>query len=230
MTSPSSAGLDERTDYFSLGDSLPPFSTLTSDEDRERKAEAFSPGTYHVVMTPDSFSSLPEYAEEERSGYKSASEGRSSAANSPTSVVRSECSVREDPNVVILKTFEDVTRRSPSNGKFSKFSPTSEISDPFCNLSLSPIFPALPSPGVKIEEAPFLDPRLDQQSQDSTLFSHFRHVVWRQLFPHDHSLDDSYGSDSHFMTLSVDFLEQEATRFPPVSTKSYVNSIGTNDY
>ncbi|KAJ5328505.1 transcriptional regulator family: Fungal Specific TF [Penicillium brevicompactum] len=215
LTSPSSAGLEERTDYFSLGDSLPPFSTLTSDEDRERKAEAFSPGTYHVVVTPDSFSSLPEYADEERFRSKSASECRSSAATSPTSVARSECSVREDPNVVILKTFEDTTRRSPSNGKISKFSPTSEISDPFCNLSLSPIFPALPSPGVKVEEIPFLDPRLDQQSQDSTLFSHFRHVVWRQLFPHDHNLDD--GSDNHFMTLNVDFLEQEATRFPPLS-------------
>ncbi|CAG7928166.1 unnamed protein product [Penicillium olsonii] len=217
LTSPSSAGVDERTDYFSLRDSLPPFSTLTSDEDRERKAEAFSPGTYHVVMTPDSFSSLPEYAEDERCRSKPASECRSSVANSPTSVVRSECSTREDPNVVILKTFEDVTRRSPSNGKLNKFSPTSEISDPFCNLSLSPIFPSLPSPGVKIEDVPCLNSRLDQQSQDSTLFSHFRHVVWRQLFPHDHSLDDSCGSDSHFMTLSVDFLEQEATRFPPLS-------------
>lgn len=63
----------------------------------------------------------------------------------------------------------------------------------------------------------FVDPRRDRQSsQDSTIFSHFRQVVWRQLFPHDHRLDDSSGSDSHFMTLSMDFLEQEATRFPPV--------------
>lgn len=173
-------------------------------------------------MTPDSFSSLPEYADDEKSRSKPASECRSSAANSPTSIVRSECSAREDPNVVILKTFEDATRRSPSNGKLFKFSPTSEISDPFCNLSLSPIFPSIPSPGIKIEEIPSLDPRLDQQAQDSTLFSHFRHVVWRQLFPHDHSLDDSSGSDSHFMTLSVDFLEQEATHFPPVSSTYYL--------
>lgn len=180
----------------------------------------------HLRSSPDSFSSLPEYADEERFRSKSASECRSSAATSPTSVARSECSVREDPNVVILKTFEDTTRRSPSNGKISKFSPTSEISDPFCNLSLSPIFPALPSPGVKVEEIPFLDPRLDQQSQDSTLFSHFRHVVWRQLFPHDHNLDD--GSDNHFMTLNVDFLEQEATRFPPVSIKLFFYCIDTN--
>ena len=122
----------------------------------------------------------------------------------------------EDPNVVILKTFEDGTRRSPFNGKTLKISPTSEISDPFCNLSLSPNFTSLPSPDVKVEEMTFLDLRLDQQSQDSTIFSHFRHVVWRQLFPRDHRLDDSCGSDSHFMTLSMDFLEQEATRFPPV--------------
>ncbi|KAJ5162868.1 transcriptional regulator family: Fungal Specific TF [Penicillium coprophilum] len=185
---------------------------------REKKAEAFSPGTYHVVMTPDSFSSLPEYADDVEKP-KSNPECRRSATNSPTITAKAD-SPREDPNVVILKTFEDVTRRSPSSGKI-RISPTSEISDPFCNLSLSPNFTSLPSPDVKVEEShmTFLDPRLDQQSQDSTIFSHFRHVVWRQLFPHDHRLDDSCGSDSHshFMTLSMDFLEQEATRFPPLS-------------
>ncbi|KAJ5774619.1 hypothetical protein N7457_009515 [Penicillium paradoxum] len=215
LTSPGSN--DERTDYFSLGDSLPPFSLLTSDEDRERKAEAFSPGTYHVVMTPDSFSSLPEYADDaaEKPRSNPISDCRKSAAPSPT---RTECKIkREDPNVVILKTFEDVTRRSPSSGKISRISPSSEISDPFCNLSLSPGFTSLPSPDVKVEEISFLDPRLDQQSQDSTLFTHFRHVVWRQLFPHDYRLDDSSGSDKHFMTLSADFLEQEATHFPALS-------------
>ena len=217
VTSPSSN--DERTDYFSSGDSLPLFSLLTSDEEREKKAEAFSPGTYHVVMTPDSFSSLPEYADDAIEKARSnPSECRSSVASSPTSAAKGDSSVGgEDPNVVILKTFEDATRRSPSNGKISRISPTSEISDPFCNLSLSPNFTSLPSPDVKVEEMTFLDPRLDQQSsQDSTIFSHFRQVVWRQLFPHDHRLDDSSGSDSHFMTLSMDFLEQEATRFPPV--------------
>ncbi|KAJ5582756.1 hypothetical protein N7535_001376 [Penicillium sp. DV-2018c] len=222
ITSPSSN--EEPAEYFSLADSLPPFSLLTSDEEREKKAVAFSPGTYHVVMTPDSFSSLPEYADDsaEKSRSKPASECRSSATNSPTGGPNSERSVgSEDPNVVILKTFEDVNRRSSSNGKLSRVSPTSEISDPFGNLSLSPGFPvALPSPDVKIEQMTFLDPRLDQQSQqsqDSKLFSHFRHVVWRQLFPHDHRLDDSSGSDSHFMTLSMDFLEQEAIHFPPLS-------------
>lgn len=218
VTSPSSN--DERTDYFSSGDLLPPFSLLTSDEEREKKAEAFSPGTYHVVMTPDSFSSLPEYADDAIEKARSnPSECRSSVASSPTSAAKGDSSVGgEDPNVVILKTFEDATRRSPSNGKISRISPTSEISDPFCNLSLSPNFTSLPSPDVKVEEMTFLHPRLDQQSssQDSTIFSHFRQVVWRQLFPHDHRLDDSSGSDSHFMTLSMDFLEQEATRFPPV--------------
>ena len=164
-------------------------------------------------MTPDSFSSLPEYADDaiEKTRSNSTSERRSSAASSR------DCSGGDDPNVVILKTFEDATRRSPSNGKTLRISPTSEISDPFCNLSLSPDFASIPSPDAKAEDMPFLDPRRNQQSPDSTIFSHFRQVVWRQLFPHDHRLDDSSGSDSHFMTLSMDFLEQEATRFPPVS-------------
>lgn len=169
-------------------------------------------------MTPDSFSSLSEYADYtiEKAISNSTSERRSSAASSPASAAKGDCSGGDDPNVVILKTFEDATRRSPFNGKTLRISPTSEISDPFCNLSLSPNFTSLPSPDVKVEKITFLDPRLDQQSQDSTIFSHFRQVVWRQLFPRDHRLDDSCGSDSHFMTLSMDFLEQEATRFPPV--------------
>lgn len=45
-----------------LSDHLPDFSVLTSDEDRERKAVVHKPGTFGVVVTPDSFRDLPEYA------------------------------------------------------------------------------------------------------------------------------------------------------------------------
>ncbi|KAJ5157539.1 uncharacterized protein N7482_008639 [Penicillium canariense] len=222
LSSPGSSEDRTGTDYFSLGTALPAFSQLTSDEDREKKAEASSPGTYHVVVVPDSFSSLPEYSDEVSEKFKSTvTESVYSATSSPISGVRSESNAGDDPNVVILKTFEDVTRRSSSTGRISRVSPTSEISDPFCSLSLSPILDSLPSPVIVEDDAlSFFDSRLDHQAQptqDATLFAHFRHVVWKQLFPHDRGLEDTYGFERNGMTLSVDFLEREASHFPPLS-------------
>lgn len=208
---------DERTEYFSTADSLPAFALLTSDEERERKAEASSPGTYHVIVVPDSFSTLPEYADEiDKARPYSGPESNASTTNSPT---RSnfEPNAGEDHNTVILRKFEDVARRSSSTGRTSRVSPTSEISDPFCSLSLSPILDAFPSSiAIEDDHSSYLDAGLDQAPQDSTLFAHFRHVVWKQLFPHDRGMDDSPGMNGHGMTLSVDFLEREAARFPPV--------------
>jgi hypothetical protein len=67
-----------------------------------------------------------------------------------------------------------------------------------------------------------MDHQARQRQQDSTLFAHFRHVVWKQLFPHDRELDDTYGFDRNGMTLSVDFLEREAARFPPVCSRVHI--------
>ncbi|KAJ5973984.1 hypothetical protein N7481_011194 [Penicillium waksmanii] len=216
---------EEKADYFSCKEALPVFALLTSDEDREKKAEGSSPGTFHVVVTPDSFSNLPEYSDDgERSRSNGAPESVSSVATSPISgIVKSEGTgiIGEDPNVVILKTFEDTTRRSSSTGRMAQISPTSEISDPFCSLSLSPILDSLPSPVIFDNDQPsfIVESCLDQHqpSQDSTLFAHFRHVVWKQLFPHDRGQDDSFGLETHGLTLSVDFLEREAAHFPPLS-------------
>ncbi|KAJ5298641.1 uncharacterized protein N7443_006761 [Penicillium atrosanguineum] len=206
---------EEKSDYFSSRDALPAFSLLTSDEERERKAEASSPGTYHVVVIPDSFSALPEYVDD--MSERSRSEASSSVVNSPISRFKAESEVGTDPNVVILKTFEDVTRRSSSNGRTPRVSPTSEIADPFGSLSLDPILATLPSPIKFEDDMSFLDPYIEQHSQDTALFAHFRHVVWKQLFPHDRGQDDSFGLESSGMTLSADFLEREAAHFPPLS-------------
>lgn len=169
------------------------------------------------MVVPDSFSTLPEYSEDGEKATVTSTELLSSAASSPISGYKSVAS-SSDPNVVILKTFEDATRRSPSAGRASRISPTSEISDPFCALSLSPIFDPLPSPDLYEEDKlSFFDTCLDGRTEDQTLFSHFRHVVWKQLFPHDREQDDSFGLECSGMTLSVDFLEREAAHFPPVS-------------
>jgi hypothetical protein len=108
----------------SVEDLLPPFSALTTDEERERKAELQNPGTYHVVANIGSFVALPEYREENASVPGSGEVGR---FPSPALVVdddaTSSLSVdpvgdRDDPNVVILKVFEEPSRKGslqPSN-------------------------------------------------------------------------------------------------------------------
>lgn len=207
---------EDKSDYFSAGDSLPAFASLSSDEERERKAEASSPGTYHVVVVPDSFSALPEYAAD--SAEKVKSDSSSSGSDDSTGRAKPDSVASHDPNVVILKAFEDATRRSSSTtGRTSRVSPASEISDPFCSLSLSRILANLPSP-VKVEDInmSFLNPYLEQHSHDTALLAHFRHVVWKQLFPRDRVQDNLPGLESSGMTLSADFLEREAAHFPPV--------------
>ncbi|KAJ5670256.1 transcriptional regulator family: Fungal Specific TF [Penicillium maclennaniae] len=188
---------EEKSDYFSTRDALPAFSLLTSDEDRERKAEASSPGTYHVVVIPDSFSALPEYVDDVSE--RSRSEASSSVVNSPISRSKAESDIGTDPNV-----------NSPS---------VAHIGDcgSFWIPLLDPILATLPPPIKFEDDMSFLDPYIEQHSQDAALFAHFRHVVWKQLFPHDRGQDDSFGLESSGMTLSADFLEREAAHFPPLS-------------
>ena len=72
---------------------LPPFTELSNEDERERKALTQLPGTYNVILTPDSFGRLPEYGgliRRYRSGNGSVPFGFS-----------------EDPNLVVLTEFED---------------------------------------------------------------------------------------------------------------------------
>lgn len=72
-------------------------STLTTDEDREREAEAREPGSYYVLANPHSFASLPEYRDE---SYRPLQlDGRDTESDWNTAV--------QDPDIVILRTFEE---------------------------------------------------------------------------------------------------------------------------
>jgi hypothetical protein len=81
----------------STTDELGAFASLTTDEDRERKAECASPGTYNVVVNPSSFKHLPEYSDDLKT---------LSPPQEPIS------SVPGDPNIVVLRQFEDINRRT----------------------------------------------------------------------------------------------------------------------
>jgi hypothetical protein len=90
-------------------DTLPPFSTLTTDEERERKAETRGPGQYFVLANLGSFASLPEYRDESLADLEKvvSFESADYDTDSGSRVLDSG-----DPDVVILKNFEDPVRRA----------------------------------------------------------------------------------------------------------------------
>lgn len=74
-------------------------------------------GTYLVVANPSSFASLPEYRNSELSSSLPTSDPSDSGAHihraQNTFGVQFATEELDDPNIIILKTFEDNLRRSP---------------------------------------------------------------------------------------------------------------------
>lgn len=175
-------------------DDLAPFATLLTDEDRERKAEASPPGTFNVIVNPDSFQHLAEYTLDDVDTKTPDTAGlrRSSIAASLASSLGRDSNfdavaVTADPNIVILTRFEDLTRRVPREFK----SPTSPIS---AVATLPPIF--------KREESDEIAPRRGAHLKS---LRHFRDHVWKALAPPEHGPDSSIG-----------LLDEAAAKFPPV--------------
>ncbi|RMZ81948.1 hypothetical protein DV737_g2240, partial [Chaetothyriales sp. CBS 132003] len=174
-------------------DDLPPFAQLLTDEDRERKAERSSPGTYHVVVNPDSFLHLPEYNGENDAKRQSPLR-RGSVATSQTSSQSAMDAIlgTSDPNTVVLSRFEDVPRRGAGRDPKSPLSSQSRI---------------------KTEETEdvLMDGENERTLQDEKYIRQFRRVVWKQLVPAE--IDQSDGMENS----SAVIIESEAAFFPPVS-------------
>ncbi|KAI9373323.1 hypothetical protein BJX61DRAFT_388312 [Aspergillus egyptiacus] len=177
-------------------DLLPAFSTLTSDEDREKKAQGSVPGTYHVVVVPESFARLPEYAGDVP---KTMPKNRFS---SPVSEHNSydpmeEVTASEDPNVVILNRFRDPRKPVCPSHRRRTQSPGSDIG---CN----------PASGTMMYSAlqAITDDRVSQtpdiEAYEMELLDHFQNVVLMQLIPGGHGY------------MEANILEQEASNFPPL--------------
>jgi hypothetical protein len=197
-------------------DDLPPFATLTTDEDRERKAERMSPGTYHVVVNPDSFQHMPEYSEDPdikslplsplRRASLATSLGSSLGKESPIDAA----SASGDPNIIVLPRFEDTARRG-----------TVQWRDP-----RPPTSPLLLGSKIKTEEegssADLATMRRTtitgpvHEEQDSKYLMQFRHVVWKQLVQAEPGSIATNPNPSS----SADVMEQVAAQFPPVSHSS----------
>lgn len=176
----------------SPADDLPPFAMLTTDEERERKAEASAPGTFNVIMNPTSFQHLPEYADSFNSGRGALSGLQRESMATPTDSLASSSAaesitVAGDSNLVILSRFEDPTRR-----------PIRDLRLPVSPINFTP-------PMVKREPSPFVP---ETRSPEVTALQRFRNVVWQQLIPPDHDHDSS-----------VTLLDEAAEQFPPVSSE-----------
>lgn len=185
-------------------DVLPPFKMLASDEEREKKAQSSVPGTYHVICVPESFSDLPEYAENEPDGPKdlSSSPEPGSGSNRLTANV-SEVS---DPNILILRSFRDARGNPYLSPRDSPHSPNSDLRE----SSLSSVSAYTTVPDFTEEDRP-----CPLQPHEIFLLDHFRTAAWRKVIPWAGIFESPSGYE-----INSDVFEQEAAKFPPVSGPS----------
>ena len=192
---PNASGDSSSTPVGSRYDDLPEFTSLLTDEERERKAETRRPGTFSVVVTPESFFDLPEYTESAAPYARGTSHRAGRGSLSRTVSSRNRRSVHVDSNTIILDRFEDASPMSPGNGYDASGS-------------------GKDSPSEVLQHLPKVDlyPLTKVKLMDHHLVNHFRHyIVPRLIQPQQYSTPDliSQGSTNHA-------LELVATRYPPL--------------
>ncbi|KAL4812230.1 hypothetical protein BDW67DRAFT_129350 [Aspergillus spinulosporus] len=177
-------------------DLLPEFSRLTSDEDREKKAQASAPGTYHVIVVPESFARLPEYTEDALETVPS------NPYSSPLSEYSNfdpmeDVTTSEDPNVVFLNQFRDPRKQVyPSRRSYTQ-SPESDLGSTSAQTTMM-YTPLQDFSEDQISES------VDLETYGMALLDHFQSAVWMQLIPGGHGY------------LGANIFEQEASNFPPL--------------
>ena len=206
-------------------DLLPPFSTLTNDDDREKKAEFRTPGSYLLVVNPSSFAEFDEYKDNQhnRNSPKSkASKRRGSEygdrlSNNQTQYDESggdhfnDTPISKDPDIVILKIFEDDTHKlgSPTSAVQALSSRTSTISVPSSSGSAhrTDFF------RFSHDNTPLM--RMGHQDgRDHQLVYYYKTFVYRHLAQVHR---DSLGTSLETGALSApDVFERQAASFLPV--------------
>ncbi|KAK3641316.1 hypothetical protein LTR56_011344 [Elasticomyces elasticus] len=187
-------------------DDLPAFAALTSDEDRERKAETQRPGTFAVVATPDSFSNLPEYASAGQSNARRPSvQSTQSSVGSPAST-SARLQHQPDPNTVLLDRFEEVSPPTTSSLPTRGGPGRPDIPEAMRNLSI-----ATPLQATSSIPAPATYNRIP--SSDDHLTAHFRQSIIRRL-----TQPLMQGQPRHGLVPGAtrDVFELEATRYRPL--------------
>ena len=200
--------------FPTLDDTLPPFSSLTTDEDREKKAETSYPGTFHVVVNPNSFIHLPEYSDEARepSVPRSSSLRRGSLAVSTISSIGRDMRrdstdfIAEDDTTVIIHRFEDTSRR----GTFSGKAPESPLLSKEALKTESPIEDI----DMVSEQDSTSVSNEGPENETSQLVKHFRDRVVKQVM--QFTCDPETTSSSEILSPGAEIFEQTAAFAPPV--------------
>ena len=217
-------------------DLLPPFSTLTNDEDREKKAEYRAPGTYNIVVNPSSFVDLEEYREflddvkPNLGSMLKNSPQRQQSLDSVQSRSSGE-DFSDDPDIVILSKFEDdmggLSNISTQHSRtVSSVTPTP--SDSSCTSVIQH-----GEPISALGEAPSFLQVLHRDGVDQQLISHYNNFMRRSFAQVQRdSLGTLFGNDE---TSAHQIIGQQAIDFPPVSELSirflyYARSLHIRKY
>ncbi|KAL8928268.1 MAG: hypothetical protein Q9208_001978 [Pyrenodesmia sp. 3 TL-2023] len=204
-------------------DPLPPFSNLTNDEDRERKAEFRSPGSYNVIVTPSSLAQLDEYRANQDGDKTPVTAGSKGTNPSATDLrpydLEANVITFNDPDMVMLRVFEDDSKRLSSPASpFSRFgvssassitSPSSGFSFQRTNMFMLPsqTSPPPPPPPPTFEIEP-------QDPRDRPLICHYRDILSRHLF-HVHR-GTSTPSLAQGAVFTQELFERTVATFPPL--------------
>lgn len=191
------------------------------------KAEAYSPGTYHVIVNPESFSSLPEYSDttDNTSMSSSPGSGKDDTTNAGSRKRgrkhnRDSSSLTEtgDPNVVILSKFEDsIPISSPGHWRTNMRQSPSRSSTSGSKSSAELVDEVPVQDPVESFDQSYID-TTEQYVEDTRLLSHFRRVVW------NHLVQTASRCESPVYDVcnapGSDIFEQEAATFRPVTSLS----------
>ncbi|KAL8779368.1 MAG: hypothetical protein Q9213_006973 [Squamulea squamosa] len=192
---------------------------LTNDEDREKKAEFRPPGSYNVIVTPSSLAHLDEYkASQDDETTPLSAEPRFSKKipadpSNPDSVAN--MITLADPDTVVLRVFEDATKKltSPTSpSSYFRVSSSSSLTSPSSGHDFQRqdrfIRSNQHTPPPSTFEIKPQDPR------DWPLICHYRNLLSRHLFHvHRGSIAPPLAPGSFF---TQELFERTVATFPPL--------------
>lgn len=120
----------------------------------------------------------------------------------------------QDPNVVVLRRFEDATRRATLQWKDSRPPRSPRVTPSSSEVSA----PTLDGQ-TDFDSKQSLMQRAAEGGQDSNLLQHFRDHIWRQLAQIEYG--STAQSSRHALNLGAEVLEDAARFFPPVSFRHF---------
>ena len=189
-----------------------------NDEDRELKAEHRRPGTYNIIVNPSSFECLDEYKQchwEHVMVEQSPSRSPTQGSEASRMIQRKECYIvgLQDPEVVILKRFEDSIQRVPAARACERrmsttmipSSPTSSLASSNHRLPKNNISNGLRSP----------EQHSNSDDMEVLLAYHYRNLVFSHLLH-----GQRHPSLIPEVTQEKCIFEQRASTFPPVGIHS----------